>query len=724
MKNTQLRNTKGQFKKASKVSELGVVNLSTYTSPEIKEVSGKDYIEYGADNNYFQYLIDRYNGSPTNNAAINGISQAIYGKGLNATNSNRKPNEYAQMISLFTKDVVRKLCYDLKLMGQCAVQVIYSKDKKKIAQLEHMPIETLRAEKCDDDGDIPAYYYFKDWANIKRSDDPLRIPAYGMSNENIEILYIKPYKSGFYYYSPVDYQGGLQYAELEEEVSNYHLNNILNGLSPSMLINFNNGTPNQQERELIETKIAQKFSGTNNAGKFIIAFNDNKESQAEITPVQLSDAHNQYQFLSEESTKKIMVAHRIVSPMLLGIKDSSGLGNNAEEIKTASLLMDNTVIRPFQELLIDSFDKLLAYNDISLNLYFTTLQPLEFTEVNKDLQDNEDIEEETGYEFNKINLKKYPWDKCIEDQTARYGAEAAPKICGYIKQNMSSIELKEIDGKQAYGTLEEAEAIAKLAGCEGHHTHEEDGKIWYMPCESHKEYDLSDENDEAIALKLLEFGQDEEELLENYNLIDVSEVDYESENYYDEIVTELNTPKQSTLNKIVNLVRTGQAFPNRKSKQDGVTKQTGLQRFMVRYQYAPLTSSALENGRKFCKAMVKSKRIYRKEDIERMSNQAVNPGFGKGGAATYSIWLYKGGPRCKHKWFRKTYMLTLDGDKSLVTTTKAKSKGFKFPINDQLVPVAPADMKYKGYTKSYWDKMQKAKSKMDDNASKMMDSIR
>ena len=133
-----------------------------------------------------------------------------------------------------------------------------------------MPIETLRAEKCDADGNVPAYYYCNDWVNIKKSDKPLRIPAFGMSKESIEIYYIKPYKSGFYYYSPVDYQGGLQYAELEEEVSNYHLNNIMNGLSPSMLINFNNGTPNQQERQLIETKIAQKFSGTSNAGKFIL----------------------------------------------------------------------------------------------------------------------------------------------------------------------------------------------------------------------------------------------------------------------------------------------------------------------------------------------------------------------------------------------------------------------------------------------------------------------
>jgi hypothetical protein len=394
MKNRK-RNNLGQFVKGSK-SEVSFVNLSTYTSPLVLEIPNQEWIEYGEDNNYFQFLIDRYNGSPTNNACINGISQQIYGKGLGATDSNRKPDQYAEMITLLRKDVVRKLSYDLKLMGQCAMQIIYSKDRSRIAQIEHMPIETLRAEKCNEEGDIPAYYYFKDWTKIRPSDKPLRIPAYGTSKENIEIYYVKPYKAGFYYYSPVDYQGGLQYCELEEEISNYHLNNIMNGLSPSMLINFNNGTPNPQERELIEQRIAQKFSGSSNAGKFILAFNDNKESQAEITPVQLSDAHNQYQFLSDESQSKVLVAHRVVSPMLLGIKDQTGLGNNAEEIKTASLLMDNTVIRPFQELLIDSFDQILAFNNIALNLYFITLQPLEFTDVDRSVQSDEEIEEETG----------------------------------------------------------------------------------------------------------------------------------------------------------------------------------------------------------------------------------------------------------------------------------------------------------------------------------------
>jgi hypothetical protein len=384
------------------MNDLRVLNLSTYTSPKIKETKTDNFVSYGENNSYFQFLIDRYNGSATNNAIINGMSEMIFGKGLDATDSNRKPEAYAQMITLFHDDCVRRLSSDLKLMGQCAMQVIYSKDRKTIARVEHIPVETLRAEKCNEKGEIEAYYMHPDWSNYKKNDTLKRIEAFGYGKEAIQIYYIKPYKAGFKYYSPVDYQGGIQYAELEEEISNYHLNNIMNGLAPSMLINMNNGTPDPEQRQLIENRIYQKFSGSSNSGKFILSFNDNADTAASIEPIQLSDAHNQYQFLSDESMRKIMVAHRVVSPMLLGVKDSSGLGNNSDELKTASLLMDNTVIRPFQTLLIKAFDDVLAYNDISLNLYFKTLQPLEFKDLDN-VVDEETREEETGVKLAKEN---------------------------------------------------------------------------------------------------------------------------------------------------------------------------------------------------------------------------------------------------------------------------------------------------------------------------------
>jgi hypothetical protein len=392
-------------------SKVHVVNLSSYTTPNISEVQGKDWVQYGDDNNYFQYLIDRYNGSPTNNALINGVVDFVYGKGLDATNSAKKPSEYAAMKGLFSKDCVKKLVADYKMMGQCAIQVIYSQDHNTIVEIEHIPIETLRAEKCNEDGEIEGYYYAKSWSDVaSRKETPVRIPAFGTSREGLEILYIKPYRAGFYYYSPVDYQGGLPYAELEEEIANFHINNIQNGLNPSMLINFNNGVPSEEERRAIEMQIANKFSGTSNAGKFILAFNDNAESKATLETVQLSDAHNQYQFLSNEAMQKLMVAHRITSPMLLGIKDSTGLGNNADELKTASILFENIVIKPIQETLLDGFEKILTYNDIRLNLYFKTLQPLEFTADIETPMDAETREEETGVKLSSVDFKEPCWE--------------------------------------------------------------------------------------------------------------------------------------------------------------------------------------------------------------------------------------------------------------------------------------------------------------------------
>ena len=581
-------------------SEISIVNLSSYTSPKISESKNKEWVGYGDDNNYFQYLIDRYNGSPTNNAIINGMSQMIYGKGLDATDSNKKPDEYAQAITLFHKDCVRKLAYDLKLMGQCAIQVIYSKDRSKIAKAEHFPVETLRAEKCNEDGDVEAYYYAPDWTKLKPNEKPQRIPAFGFSKEAIEILYIKPYRAGFYYYSPVDYQGGLQYAELEEEIANYHLNNILNGLAPSMLINFNNGTPNEEERRLIESKIREKFSGSSNAGKFILAFNDDPAQAATIEPIQLSDAHNQYQFLSDESMRKVMVSHRVVSPMLLGIKDNTGLGNNADELKTASILFDNTVIRPFQELLLDAFDKVLAVNNISLNLYFKTLQPLEFNDLSNVAVDQETREEETGVKMS-----------------------------------------------------------------------------------------LSDEVN-SVLQELLDLGEDPEG-----ELVDERWVDYDLEDELDLEIEKLN--KGEMLTKHYSFVSSGSANRDKKSEQDTTINNV---QYKVRYRY----DRGFEpdgDSRSFCKVMTRANKLYRKEDIIAMGKKAVNPGFGPNGASTYSIWEFKGGPWCSHRWRRETYKYEGEGTASInsheqISTAQGEREGYRVR-NPKNVSIMPRDMDDNGY---------------------------
>ena len=586
------------------MSNIRIVNLASHTTPQVVEDNRKEWVAYGDDNNYFQFLIDRYNGSATNNAIINGMTELIYGKGLYATDASRKPDEYAMMKSLFSRTCMRKVTFDLKAMGQAAFQVIYNKDKTKIVQVEHMPIETLRFEKMNDDGEVTGYYYSKDWTKIrKKGFEPTRIPAfgYGEKGEGLEIYCIKPYRSGFYYYSPVDYQGGLPYAELEEVVANYHINNIKNGLSPSMLINFNNGVPTEEERELIERRIIQKFSGSSNSGKFILAFNDNKEMAASIEPVQLSDASEQYQFLADESMRKLMVAHRVTSPMLMGIKDNTGLGNNADELKTASLLFHNTVVRPIQELILDAIDDILAVNGASLNIYFKTLQPLEL---------QADMAEEEKEELSKVEL----------------GDDSRPFL----------------DDELAHEMLD---ALADLG--------EE---------EPTDEWELIDAED---------VGDDEPE-------------DFDVEGY---------------LNGLVSLSAT------QDSNQD-----TKL--YKVRYKYSKGTSKTpVGDSRDFCKTMLSKKMLYRKEDIGQMSARGVNKKFGHKGK-NYSLFKYKGGVNCYHRWERRIYKKRLKKDGTewggnalqgtkFVNVNQAVRAGFKLPKNPKEVATAPIDMPRQGHHPNY-----------------------
>jgi len=376
------------------MDNLHIVNLASYNRPKISEDKNRDWVEYGEDNDYYQYLIDLYTESTTNNAIINGVANMIYGKGLEALDSNKKTNEYAAMRSIFSDSCLRKVVLDLKLLGEGSMQVLYQKGEVKKA--EHFPRQTLRAEKCNEDGEIEAYYYHHNWAKVKRSDKPKRIAAFGFGNGNEpEIKIIKKYVSGYDYYCPVDYQGGLAYAELESVISDYLINDVQNGFSGTKVVNFNNGVPDREKQMQVKNDVMHKLTGSRGE-KVIIAFNNNAESKTTVDDLPLNDAPQHYEYLSRECQNKLIVAHRVTSPLLLGIRtENNGLGSNSEEIETASLLFDNITIKPYQDLITDCLDDILAVNGISLKLYFKTLQPLAFIDTDNALT-NEAREEETG----------------------------------------------------------------------------------------------------------------------------------------------------------------------------------------------------------------------------------------------------------------------------------------------------------------------------------------
>jgi len=380
------------------MSNIHVLNLSAYTTPVIQESKRDAWVDYGEDNNAYQFLIDRYTNSTTNNAIINNIARLIYGKGLSATDANKKPNEYAQMMTLLSKDCLRKIVFDRKLFGQFAIQVHYNDKHDKILKAYHIPVNLLRAEKCNKDGEVEGYYYSDDWTDVKKF-VPKRFPAFETSKEKIEILFSKPYAVGLKYYAFPDYQGALPYALLEEEVSDYLINEVQNGFSGTKVVNFNNGVPTLEQQEIISAKVLGKLTGSKGQ-KVIVAFNDNMDTRTTVEDIPLNDAPEHYTYLSEECMRKIMLGHNVTSPLLFGVASSNGFSSNADELENSFILFNNMVIKPFQEEILDAIDKMLAFNNISLNLFFKTLKPLEFVDLENAVSE-EQVAEETGTELAK-----------------------------------------------------------------------------------------------------------------------------------------------------------------------------------------------------------------------------------------------------------------------------------------------------------------------------------
>ena len=580
------------------MSNIHVLNLSAYTSPVVSETNRENWVDFLTEegSQYFQFLIERYSNSTTNNAIINNVARLIYGKGLSALDANKKPNEYAQMMSLFHKEDVRKMVLDRKMFGQFAIQLHYNDKHDKIIKAYHIPVNLLRAEKCDKDGNITGYYYSDNWDDTKKF-APVRYSGFGFSKDKVEILFSKPYTVGMKYYAYPDYQGAVPYTLLEEEIADYLINEVQNGFSGTKVVNFSNGIPTDEQQQIISNKVLSKLTGSRGQ-KVIVAFNNNAESKTTVDDIPLNDAPQHYTYLSEECLRKIMLGHNVTSPLLFGVASTNGFSSNAEELKNSSILFDNMVIRPFQEELLDAFDSILAHNGVALKLFFKTLQPLEFTDL-ENTQNKEQVAEETGTELS------------------------------------------------------------------------------------------------AHTNPLIDLGQEPQD---NWLLIDEKEVDYDTDDEENELLSK--EPTQSLLSKIVNLVSTGDARPNITSKQD---KTIDGVKFLVRYKYVGAVITG--ETRPFCRQMVIANKIYRKEDILEMEKQTVNEGWGPGGAPKYSIWLWKGGGNCHHRWNKQVYAvlsgtaLDITEQTKKLAQAKAEKKGYVIK-NPELVSKRPVDMDNYGFLPS------------------------
>ena len=354
------------------------ISLNSHTTKVFEEfkTSGKKYVLNGKNNIGYDYVLNRYKYSPTNSAILDSYFSFIYGKGLTASYTSEQALQMAKIQALFKKETVKKICKDFTLFREGSFEIILGKSGNEIAQINHLPKHKVVPSEVDENGEINSYWYSYDWSDLKKY-PATEIPKFVQgTNEKRTVYVISEYTIDEFYFARPSYYSGLNYAELEEQISIYCINHIKNGLSAGHIINVNESVTDPEVKDEIEKNIIKKWTGSENANKFILSFNSNKENATTLESVTISDAHQQYQFLTEEARKQLLVAHKAVSGAMLGINPSSGFSSTADEIEVAFNETMLNVIKPMQDVLTDGFEYVLGQNKITLQLEFDRLRPL------------------------------------------------------------------------------------------------------------------------------------------------------------------------------------------------------------------------------------------------------------------------------------------------------------------------------------------------------------
>ena len=364
---------------------MDLLHLKEYQAKSYAESASREgWIKYGDDNLFPQYLIDLYHSSATHNALCTSIAYMIFGDGVQADelDARLKFEEWG------LDDEIRKACLDLKIQGGFALEIAYNLGRTSIKKVKHCPFERIRSAEVNHDEKVEFYYYSEDWSDPHC--EPVKVRCFNPEDKKEyphQILYVKPFSPGSYYYPKPDYVGSINYIELDKEIGTYHINNIKNGLAPSFTIHFKNGVPSQEERHRIRTDIERQLGGATNAGKFIVTYSDQPDRKPDFEPFPLSDADKQYQFLSTEVSDKIMVGHRVVSSAMFGVKTAGQLGNT-QELEIASELFDKQVVKPYQRILCTAIESVLEAADAPANV---TVEVVQTDEEIVEEQDNTEL---------------------------------------------------------------------------------------------------------------------------------------------------------------------------------------------------------------------------------------------------------------------------------------------------------------------------------------------
>ena len=340
--------------------DLKKVEFSSASLPVFAEVIQRvDWVFYGLNNLLPQYFISLYDNCSIHKAVITSKVNQIMGDGLVSLNN---PMAVVNLIndSETVSEVMRKAALDYMLFGGFALNIIWSKDHKSIAEIYHVDFSRIRSGKLDPDTDkIKCYYYSPDWSNPKKYTPEEIKPFSQQEKDPSQLLYFKNYMPSMTYYPVPDWSAGQRAIEINVESLNYHMNNLRKGMNPSLWINYNNGIPGEEEQRIIVRALESQYGGSDNAGQAIISFNESKEQSPEITQIPRDDHDSYYQVLNDDITRNILSAHRVSSAELFGIATTGKLGGS-DEIVQHSEYFRKMVIQPYQEQMLPVFNKLLS----------------------------------------------------------------------------------------------------------------------------------------------------------------------------------------------------------------------------------------------------------------------------------------------------------------------------------------------------------------------------
>lgn len=324
---------------------------SNIVSAEEKEERGKEWVSWGDGNKYPQYLDTLYNNSTTLQTIINGTADYVSGNNVqvNVGEWQNRVNSDGETM----EELIAMLAVDYLKYGGFAICVIRD-NIGRIAELSYIDVARLR---CDKDREV--FYYSEDWGKSRTK--VLRYPKFGVNDSNpTSIVYVAGNKTRNTYPVPL-WNAAVRSAEIERQITDFHLNNIANGFSGGYAFNFNNGQPGDEQKAEIERNIMNKFSGAENAGRIVMSFNDDREHALDITKLDTDDLDKKYDLVRVWCREQLFTAFRAV-PCLFGLMTENN-GFSREEFLQAFELYNLTVVRPIQQLITRELDKVLGVRD-------------------------------------------------------------------------------------------------------------------------------------------------------------------------------------------------------------------------------------------------------------------------------------------------------------------------------------------------------------------------